>query len=97
MTTLPFFQLEAWQANNGSVNFSELTIQEYMSRRKTGWKLFAFNGKTANVMVVTNDPTMTEQLALKAASVYMSSEYVRIDIDLYNLTATEMKGNPPPC
>lgn len=97
MTFIPFFQLEAWQANNGSVNFSELTIPEYMSRRKTGWKLFAFNGKRANVMVVTNDTLLTEEQALKAASAYMSGDYIRIDIDLDNLTSTATKGTPPPC
>lgn len=97
MTALPFFQIEAWVANSGSVNFSELTIQEYTARKKTGWKLFAFNGKKANVMVVTNDPLLTEELALKAASVYMSGDYVRIDVDLYNLTSKTTNGNPPPC
>lgn len=94
---IPFFHLEAWVSNTNSVNFSELTIQEYMSRRKTGWKLFAFNGKRANVMVVTNDKLLTEQQALKAASVYMSGDYVRIDIDLYKMTFKTRNGNPPPC
>lgn len=97
MTALPFFQLEAWVSNTNSVNFSELTITEYMARRKTGWKLFAFNGKRANVMVITNDPLLTEQQALKAASVFMSGDYVRIDIDLYNMTSKTTNGHPPPC
>lgn len=97
MTALPFLHLEAWVANTNSVNFSELTIQEYLARKKIGWKLFAFNGKRANVMVVTNDPLLTEAYALKAASVYMSGDYVRIDVDLYNLTSKTTNGNPPPC
>lgn len=97
MTGLPFFQLEAWVASTNSVNFSELTIPEYIARKETGWKLFAFNGKKANVMVVTNDPLLTEELALKAASVYMSGDYIRIYVDLNNLTSKTTNGNPPPC
>jgi hypothetical protein len=88
----PFYYLLAWPSGAGGVNFIELDFDSYQERFRMKQKLFSFNGETANVCVVTDEEKFTRQQALKAASCFMEGSYVRIDVNLKDLTSTTTIG-----
>lgn len=90
MIAKPTYALHLWC--NGEMLFS--VIEDKGIPELKNWYEYhqMINGTTAVVFVFFSDYDITRKECIAAATRFMRGNYVRVDVDLNNLTVTKTKG-----
>lgn len=92
----PFYYAQIWRDNKGAIIGEIIDIKEYVALLRGGLRLHSFTGRTATVCLLDEDVTITREMKLDFAIIFMKGRYVTITVNLKDLTSTTTTGSPPP-
>lgn len=91
LPTKPTYAIWVWW--NGERTMFSVIEDMTIGYAKTFYEYHkAFFGKSATVFVFFNDYDLRNEDLLEAANRFMHGDYIRFDVDLYNLLVASSKG-----
>lgn len=91
MTAKPTFLLFVWFADQ-KLHFSLIEDMGYPQAKQFYEYHKMFNGRAACVFTFFSDYDIRDEQLKQVATSFMKGEYIRYDIDLYNLTLKTSQG-----